>query len=100
MNILIADDERAIREGIKRTIKRISPEYAVDLAEGAEEAVKLMGEQRFDIVLTDILMPGMNGLEFMRISKRKFPYVKWVVISAHSEFAYAQEAVRLGARDY
>ncbi len=100
MNILIADDERAIREGIKRTINRIYPEYGVELAEGAEEAAKLMGEKRFDIVLTDILMPGMNGLEFMRISKRRFPWVKWVVISAHSEFAYAQEAVRLGARDY
>ncbi|EOS55477.1 response regulator [Paenibacillus barengoltzii] len=100
MNILIADDERAIREGIKRTINRIYPEYGVELAEGAEEAAKLMGEKRFDIVLTDILMPGMNGLEFMRISKRRFPRVKWVVISAHSEFAYAQEAVRLGARDY
>lgn len=100
MNILIADDERAIREGIKRTIKRMYPETAVDLATGAEDAVKLMSERRFDIVLTDILMPGMDGLEFMRISKRKFPHVKWVVISAHSEFAYAQEAVRLGARDY
>ncbi len=59
-----------------------------------------MEEQPIHIVLTDILMPGMNGLEFMRISKRRYPYVKWVVISAHSEFAYAQEAVRLGARDY
>ncbi|MFL0555419.1 response regulator [Paenibacillus barengoltzii] len=100
MNILIADDERAIREGIKRTINRIYPEYGVELAEGAEAAAKLMGEKQYDIVLTDILMPGMNGLEFMRISKRRFPRVKWVVISAHSEFAYAQEAVRLGARDY
>ncbi|MEK4348829.1 response regulator [Paenibacillus sp. FSL P4-0184] len=100
MNILIADDERAIREGIKRTIRSIYPDYCVYVAASTEEAVKIMEEQSIHIVLTDILMPGMNGLEFMRISKRRYPYVKWVVISAHSEFAYAQEAVRLGARDY
>lgn len=100
MNILIADDERAIREGIKRTIRSIYPDYCVHVAASTEEAVKIMEEHSIRIVLTDILMPGMNGLEFMRISKRRYPYVKWVVISAHSEFAYAQEAVRLGARDY
>lgn len=100
MNILIADDERVIREGIKRTIRSIYPNYCVQVAASTEEAVKIMEEQSIQIVLTDILMPGMNGLEFMRISKRRYPYVKWVVISAHSEFAYAQEAVRLGARDY
>ncbi|ASA21704.1 response regulator [Paenibacillus donghaensis] len=100
MNILIADDERVIREGIKRTIQQISPDHRVVVAASTEEAVRLMEEQQIQIVLTDILMPGMNGLEFMRISRRRYPYVKWVVISAHSEFAYAQEAVRLGARDY
>ncbi|OMD37752.1 response regulator [Paenibacillus sp. RS8] len=100
MNILIADDERVIREGIKRTIRSIYPDYCVHVAASTEEAVKIMEEHSIHIVLTDILMPGMNGLEFMRISKRRYPYVKWVVISAHSEFAYAQEAVRLGARDY
>lgn len=100
MNILIADDERVIREGIKRTIKHLYPEYQVFVATRAEEAVKVLEEQRIHIVLTDILMPGMNGLEFMKISKRRYPYVKWIVISAHSEFSYAQEAIRLGARDY
>ncbi|GIP24251.1 response regulator [Paenibacillus sp. J22TS3] len=100
MNILIADDERAIREGIKRTIEQMCPEDNVHLAASTMEAVQIMGSQRIDIVLTDILMPGMNGLEFMKISKHRYPLVKWVVISAHSEFSFAQEAVRLGARDY
>lgn len=100
MNILIADDERVIREGIQRTISHICPEHEIYLAASSEEAVKIMEEHRIHIVLTDILMPGLNGLEFMRISKRRYPHVKWVVISAHSEFSYAQEAVRLGARDY
>ncbi|QHT63716.1 response regulator [Paenibacillus lycopersici] len=100
MNILIADDESVIREGVKRTIKRAFPDYAIHLAGSAEEAVGILESRPVDIVLTDILMPGINGLEFMKMSRRKFAHVKWVVISAHSEFAYAQEAVRLGARDY
>lgn len=100
MNILVADDERAIREGVKRTIHQLHPDYGVHLAASTEEAVQILGGVHIDIVLTDILMPGLSGLEFMRISKRKYPYAKWVVISAHSEFSYAQEAVRLGARDY
>ncbi|SFT21058.1 response regulator [Paenibacillus sp. BC26] len=100
VNILIADDENVIREGVKRTIKRAFPDYSIHLAASAEEAVKIMDIQPIDIVLTDILMPGIDGLEFMKMSRRKYPHAKWVVISAHSEFSYAQKAVRLGARDY
>ncbi|MCL9660919.1 response regulator [Paenibacillus hunanensis] len=100
MHILITDDENFIREGIKRTIGNAFPDYDVHLAASAEEAVELMSQHRMDIVLTDILMPGINGLELMKISRRKQPQAKWVVISAHSEFSYAQQAVHLGARDY
>ncbi|WP_219839141.1 response regulator [Paenibacillus sp. R14(2021)] len=100
MSILITDDENVIREGVKRTIKRAFPEHTVHLAASAEEAVKIMDSHPVDIVLTDILMPGIDGLEFMKMSRRKYPHVKWVVISAHSEFSFAQKAVRLGAKDY
>ncbi|MFC4812490.1 response regulator transcription factor [Paenibacillus sp. GCM10023250] len=99
-NILITDDEHVIREGVKRTIKRAFPDITVHLAACAEEAVQIMDQHPVDIVLTDILMPGIDGLEFMKMSRRRYPQAKWVVISAHSEFAYAQTAVRLGARDY
>ncbi|WP_411348372.1 response regulator [Paenibacillus sp. WLX2291] len=100
MHILITDDENFIREGIKRTIRNAFPQYDVHLAASAEEAVELMSRYQMDVVLTDILMPGINGLELMRISRNKQPQAKWVVISAHSEFSYAQQAVHLGARDY
>lgn len=100
MNILIVDDENVIREGIRRTIRNRFPDLGVHLAASPEEAVTLLRSQRIDIVLTDILMPGMTGLELMNVSRSRHPHVKWAVISAHSEFAYAQEAVRLGAKDY
>ncbi|MGG1519168.1 response regulator [Paenibacillus oryzisoli] len=100
MNILIVDDETVIREGIQRTLHNRFPEHAIHLAANAEQAVALLRSEEIDIVMTDILMPGMNGLELMKMSRSRHPHVKWVVISAYSEFSYAQEAVRLGAKDY
>ncbi|RED54920.1 response regulator transcription factor [Cohnella lupini] len=100
MNILVADDENVIREGVQRTLLANFPDFRVELAADASGAADVMDRVAIDIVLTDILMPGMDGLEFMQISRRKYPNAKWVVISAHSEFSYAQKAIQLGARDY
>lgn len=100
MNILVADDESIIRSGIERTIRHHFPEYRVLLAANPEQAARLLRREPVDLVLVDILMPGMTGLELMKISRKRHAHVQWVVISAYSEFAYAQEAVRLGARDY
>lgn len=100
MNILIVDDEKVIREGIQRTLSNRFGQYNIFLAASPEEAVVQLRNKRMDIVLTDILMPGMSGLELMSLTSSHYPLMKWVVISAHSEFSYAQEAVRLGAKDY
>ncbi|QAY67971.1 response regulator [Paenibacillus protaetiae] len=100
MNILIADDENIIREGIQRTLVGRFPEHTTYLASNAEEAIAILRACRIDIALTDILMPGMTGLEMINLTRSQYPHVRWVVISAYSEFAYAQEAMRLGAKDY
>ena len=100
MNILVIDDETVIREGIRRTLRQRFPEHTVFLASRAEEAVALLRRESIHIAFTDILMPEMSGLELIKRSKSRHPHVRWVVVSAHSEFAYAQEAVRLGAKDY
>ena len=100
MNILVVDDESIIRDGIERTIRKAYPEHRVYLASSPEEAVDLLKTLFIHLVLTDVLMPGMTGIELMEISRKRHAHVKWVFISAHSEFAYAKEAVRLGAKDY
>ncbi|ANE45486.1 AraC family transcriptional regulator [Paenibacillus swuensis] len=100
MNILIVDDEHIIREGIKRTISHHDSGHTILLAASPEEAMAALRSHPVDVVLTDILMPGMTGLELMSLSRNRYPHVKWIVVSAHSEFSYAQEAVRLGAKDY
>ncbi|WP_040951588.1 response regulator transcription factor [Gorillibacterium massiliense] len=100
MNILVVDDEPIIRNGIKRTVRDLPVCDHVFLAESPKEAFAVLRDERIDVVLTDILMPGMTGLELMNMSRKRYPRIKWVVISAHSEFGYAQEAVRLGAKDY
>jgi two-component system, response regulator YesN len=100
MDILIVDDESSIRKGIERTLLSRFPQYRIHLAANAEQAMALLRSQPMNIVFTDILMPGMTGLQLMNISRNRHPNVKWVVISAYSEFAYAQEAMRLGAKDY
>ena len=100
MNILVVDDESIIREGIQRTLAHHFPEHRVYLAAKADEAAWLLRTESIDLVLTDVRMPGMTGLKLMELSRSRHPHVQWVVISAYSEFAYAREAVRLGARDY
>ncbi|OXM83555.1 response regulator [Paenibacillus rigui] len=100
MNILVVDDEKIIREGVRRTIHTSYPEVRIWTAASPEEAIDTLRNEHIDIVFTDILMPGMTGLELMKLTRRRHPHVKWIVISAYSEFAYAQEAMRLGAKDY
>ncbi|WP_028612655.1 response regulator [Paenibacillus harenae] len=100
MNILVVDDESVIRSGIERTIRNHFPEHRVWMAELPEEAVELLKNESIDLVLTDVLMPGMTGLKLIELTRKRHSHIKWVVISAYSEFAYAKEALRLGAKDY
>ncbi|OBZ11273.1 response regulator [Bacillus sp. FJAT-26390] len=100
MNVLVVDDERAIREGIRRTVVNAFPQMEVSTAASASEALQVLQQARVQVVFLDIMMPGMNGLELLKHVRGSHAYTKWIVVTAHSEFAYAQEALRLGARDY
>lgn len=100
MKILIADDEPFIRQGLT-SIPWESLELAVcGIAKDGAEALKLADIYRPDIILSDIRMPGMSGLEFIKkISDCKHDSMV-IFLSGYSDFQYAQSAIQLGAFDY
>src|SRR5436305_429273 len=67
-SLLVVDDEELNREGLARHLRRHG--YAVTLAKNGREAIGLLGEGSFDLVLLDIMMPGMNGLEVLKFLRR------------------------------
>ncbi|WP_068498481.1 response regulator [Paenibacillus kribbensis] len=99
--VLIADDEPIIREGIRDCVDwtALGMEVA-DEAEDGEEALELAVRLDIDILLVDMNMPIMDGIELIRRLREERPECRCLIISGHDEFAYAQEAVRLGVEDY
>ncbi|BBH20342.1 DNA-binding response regulator [Paenibacillus baekrokdamisoli] len=100
MNILIVDDEIHIREGLRRTIESAFQTLNVHTADSAEAALDKLRDVPVDIVIADIMMNGMTGLELIAAGKVLYKRIHWIILSAHSDFHFAQEALRQGARDY
>lgn len=98
---IVVDDEKWIVEGIKVGVEwnRFGFEV-VGSAENGQEALKLIDELHPDVVLTDIKMPLMNGLELIKMGREASPDTLFVVLSAHAEFAYAQKALNYGTFGY
>lgn len=101
IKLLIVDDEKIIREGLTNTIKW--DDLGIQLigaAKNGEEALMLCEKHHPSIVLTDVRMPKMNGLELMKKIKESMPFIKVIILSGHDEFSYAKEAIKYGAVDY
>jgi two-component system nitrogen regulation response regulator NtrX len=96
--ILIADDERGIRDSLKRLLEFES--YKVLLANDGPNALAAMRDQRVDLVLLDIKMPGMDGMEVLSRVHKEQPELPVVIISGHGTIQTAVEATRLGAYDF
>jgi two-component system response regulator YesN len=99
--VLIVDDEEMIRNGIKNAIPWLDYEISeVITAATGEEAEEIFSAFCPDIVLTDIRMPGMSGLDFLQKVKEIDPGVKVIILSGYDDFSYAQTAIKVGAFDY
>ncbi|MFP5114023.1 response regulator transcription factor [Bacillaceae bacterium C204] len=99
--ILIVDDEPRTRQGLKKTLDIwANGKYQIDTASNGEEAIELMQQQKVHILITDIRMPEITGLQLLKMAKAQNIYPVIIVISAYSEFEYAQEALRLGVINY
>lgn len=93
--VLIVDDEEIIRDFFKRTLT----EYRVLTAASGEEALYIVKTDRPDLVLLDIKMPGIDGIETLRQIKHIDPSIAVIMLSAHSTLKTNIEAIRLGAYD-
>lgn len=99
--ILIVDDEPRTRQGLKKNLDTwANGNYQIMTASNGEEAIQLMKENKVHILITDIRMPEITGLELLKIAKELHIFPVIIVISAYSEFEYAQEALRLGVINY
>lgn len=98
--VVIADDNNLIREALKRTIpwSRLDCEVVAEAEDGIEEKQAIL-KYRPDIILTDIKMPGMDGLEVAEYLKEHKIETKVILITGYNDFQYAQKAVKLGVFD-
>jgi DNA-binding response OmpR family regulator len=98
--ILIVDDEELNSEGLTRRLQRHG--YAVTAARSGREALELLGERRFDLVLLDIMMPEMDGLEVLKLLRRvdSLLALPIIMVTAKGESEDMVEALELGANDY
>jgi DNA-binding NtrC family response regulator len=96
--ILIIDDERAIRSTLSEILQYEG--YAVELAENGEEGLQKFREQPFDVVLCDIKMPKVDGIEFLEKAHSHNPDTPIIMVSGHGTIETAVEAVKKGAFDY
>ncbi|AZK45351.1 response regulator transcription factor [Paenibacillus lentus] len=100
--IMLVDDERGIRNSIKAKIDWEAAGFRiVSEASSGNEALQLLEQGPLpQLVISDIRMPQMDGIEFIRICKKKYPLLRTVVLSGYSDFDYLKSAIQLGVKDY
>ena len=97
-HVLVVDDEGAIRYSVSKTLQRVG--YNVNEASSGEEALDVMGKQHYDVILTDIRMPGLTGVELLKRIKEQAPDAIVILMTGYASLGTAVEALRLGAHDY
>jgi DNA-binding response OmpR family regulator len=97
-HILVVDDEGAIRYSVSKTLQRVG--YTVHEAASGEEALEMMKKQDYDVVLTDIRMPGLTGVELLKRIKETAPDAIVILMTGYASLGTAVESLRLGAHDY
>lgn len=101
MKILVVDDEAPIRDWIVYSIEREAKNFlVVGSAKSGKEAYEMVLKHKPDVVITDIKMPGIDGIELMQMVKKVQPYTVFIILTNYAEFAYAKKAITFGAKEY
>jgi two-component system response regulator YesN len=100
IKLLIVDDEPIEREGMQAILHKAFPDLEIKQAKNGKIAVEMAGVFKPDLILMDIMMPGMNGLEAIEQISSDYPNIKFVMVTAYDMFDYARQAIKLGVKDY
>ena len=99
MKILVVDDEAPIREMLKKGLSQMGG-FTIDVAQNGQEAIEKIEKDVFDLVLTDLKMPEMDGIELLKTIKGTRPEVMVILMTAFGSIQTAVEAIKIGADDY
>lgn len=100
-SVFLVDDEHIVLEGIRNKMDWENSQFTfAGEASDGELALSMIQEVKPDILITDIKMPFMDGLELSRILKKIQPWIRIIILSGHDEFEYAQRAISIGVEDY
>src|SRR5689334_22562593 len=98
LNLLIVDEERSVREGCRDVATVLG--YKANVCESAEQALRMMESQNFDVLFLDLRANGGNGLEILRTLKTQRPETEVVIITGNGSVESAVNAMKSGAYDY
>jgi len=101
LKVFLVEDEFVVRDGIKNNIdwKSHGYEFCGEASDG-ELALPMIQKLKPDIVITDIKMPFMDGLELSKLIKKEFPWIEIIILSGYEDFKYAKEGIKIGVAQY
>ena len=98
--IVLVDDHAVVRAGVRRLLEQEPLFEVIGEAESGEKAYQIIGELKPDVMVMDLSMPGMGGLEAIRRILMRYEKAKILVLSMHEDLSFANQALKLGAKGY
>ncbi len=99
-SILLVDDEHVILQSLSRDLVSADRNFDVTVAASGEDAIAMINAGRFDLVLTDLMMPGLDGFQVLKACKAKNTQTIAIILTGYADLDSAVDALRLGADDF
>jgi len=96
--ILVVDDEVTVCKSIRQALLR--EDYEIDMAYSGEEALAKEAEQSYDVMIIDLMMPGMSGMDLLKMVKSRSPKVRLIMVTGYPTVRNTLQAMQLGAVDF
>ena len=101
LKILLVDDEVSVLKGLNHVLTQKCPQYeVVDTAQSGPEALQILQAKQVDVVISDVRMPEMDGIELTEAIRSQYPNIAVIILSGHADFDYVRQAMKKGAYDY